>query len=111
MNGYTIVKLEADCAAVEDGVLRNFNEYMQAGARSPSFVEGKDGYFRIEYNDSLGASSAAIERFGNFLVSSGYRISGISTAKTVEGESGTEVRFFREAGNEERVVISTLNVY
>ncbi|MCX6769130.1 MAG: hypothetical protein NT051_00415 [Candidatus Micrarchaeota archaeon] len=111
MNSYTIVKLEADCAAVEDGVLRNFNEYMQAGSHSPSFVAGNDGYFRIEYDESLGASSAAIERFGNFLVSSGYKISGISSAETIEGESGTEVRFFRETGNEERVVISTLNVY
>ena len=124
MNHYTIVKLVADRAAVEDKILMHFNEYMQNTAQphgggksalhvsSPlSFVSECDGYFRVEYTDSIPATSAGIAKFGNFLTASGYTIKGISTGKTLEGEEGTEVQFFSASGKEERVVISTLNVY
>lgn len=112
MHGYTIVKFEADSAAVEDNVLSSFNEYMQSKshARTPAFVDGAGAYFRIEYNDSVPATSAGIAAFGNFLQSSGYTINGISTAKTREGEEGTLLQFTHE-GKMESVVVSTLNVY
>ena len=71
----------------------------------------RDGYFRVEYNDKVAADSAAIETFGNFLVTSGYWINGITNAKSAEGAQGTEVRFSNGTGKEERVVLSTLNVY
>jgi len=111
MNGYAIVKLEASNTAVAGSILQHFNEYMQQKSHAPSFVTERDGYFRVEYNEKVGASSAAIETFGNFLVSSGYWINGISSAKSAEGSEGTEVRFSRETGKEESVVLSTLNVY
>jgi len=111
MNGYTIVHLEADQMAAADSVLAHFNEYMNTRTHAPSFVTERDGYFRVEYNEKVAASSAAIETFGNFLVSSGYSINGISAAQSAEGVPGTEVRFSRETGKEESVVLSTLNVY
>jgi len=108
MNGYTIVYVEADRAAIADRVLVQFNEYMQQKSHAMAFVTERDGYFRVEYNDKVGASSAAIEAFGNFLVSSGYWINAISSA---QGKQGTEVKFSRESGKEGSVVLSTLNVY
>ncbi|MFA6213796.1 MAG: hypothetical protein WC717_00785 [Candidatus Micrarchaeia archaeon] len=111
MNGYAIVHLEANDAAAADSVLQHFNEYMNSRTHALSFVTGRDGYFRVEYDARVGASSAAIEAFGGFLVSSGYSISGISGAKTAEGSEGTQVRFSNETGKEGSVVVSTLNVY
>jgi len=111
MNGYTIVHLEADPPAAAEGILQHFNEYMNTRTHAMSFVTERDGYFRVDYNEKVPASSAAIEAFGNFLVSSGYWINGISSAQTAEGEQGTAVRFSRESGKEESVVLSTLNVY
>ena len=113
MNGYTIVHLEADSAAISDNILQQFNEYMQTqmAPHTQSFVTGTDGYFRLSYNEKVGASSAAIESFGTFLVSSGYWINDISSAKTTDGTDGTRVRFTREIGKNECVVLSTLNVY
>lgn len=108
MNGYAIVHVEADRAAIADSVLSHFNEYMQQKSHALAFVTERDGYFRVECAGKAGASSAAIEEFGNFLVSSGYWISGISSA---QGGTGTEVKFSRESGKEESVVLSTLNVY
>lgn len=126
MNGYTIVHIEADTAAISahdaaggsdmaapcENILQQFNEYMQTSApHTQSFVTGTDGYFRLQYNEKVSASSAAIESFGTFLVSSGYRINNISSAKTSEGADGTLVRFSRDKNKEESVVLSTLNVY
>lgn len=113
MDGYTIVHLEADGAAISENILRQFNEYMQTqvAPHTQSFITDTDGYFRLQYNERTGASSAAIENFGTFLVSSGYWINNISSAKTSEGADGTVVRFAREMGKEESVVLSTLDVY
>lgn len=111
MNGYAIVKLEASNTSVADSILQHFNEYMQQKSRVPSFVSGGEGYFRIECNEKAGASSAAIEAFGTFLVSSGYQIRGISSAQTAEGAQATEVKFARQGGTTKSVVLSTLNVY
>jgi hypothetical protein len=112
MNGYAIVHVEADQTAASERILEQFNEYMQKHTHgcTPAFVTDKEGYFRLEYGEG-GAYSTAIEAFGTFLVSSGYAISGISSVKTLEGNDGTQVQFSRSSGNEERVVISTLNVY
>jgi hypothetical protein len=111
MDAYAIIRVEADCAAIEDRVLAHFNEHMQQKSHALSFVTERDGYFRVECSGKAGASSAAIEEFGNFLVSSGYWISGISSAKSAEGSEGTEVKFTRQDGTTESVVLSTLNVY
>ncbi|MCX6770569.1 MAG: hypothetical protein NTX79_00790 [Candidatus Micrarchaeota archaeon] len=111
MNCYAIVHLEANQAAAADNILQSFNEYMNARTHAMSFVTERDGYFRVECNEKVAASSAAIEAFGSFLVSTGYSISGISEAKSAEWNIGTEVRFSRKTGGEERVVLSTLNVY
>ncbi|MFA6328430.1 MAG: hypothetical protein WCY41_03220 [Candidatus Micrarchaeia archaeon] len=111
MNGYAIVKLEANSDAVSDNVLQDFSQYMNTRTHAPSFVTERDGYFRVEYNEQVAASSAAIEAFGNFLVSSGYWINGMANAKSAEGGEGTEVRFSRGTGKEASVVLSTLNVY
>jgi hypothetical protein len=111
MNGYAIVHLEADSTAVADHVLSHFNEYMQNRTHALSFVAGRDGYFRVDYDEKVAASSAAIEAFGNFLVSTGYWINGIRQAQTSEGAQGTEVKFARQDGTTESVVLSTLNVY
>ncbi len=111
MNRYAIMHLEADQPAAADNVLQSFNEYMNTRTHALSFVTERDGYFRVECSDKAAASSTAIETFGNFLVSSGYWISGMSPAQTADGAQGTEVRFSRETGKEESVVLSTLNVY
>ncbi|MFA5930093.1 MAG: hypothetical protein WC861_04375 [Candidatus Micrarchaeia archaeon] len=111
MNGYAIVHLVADQTAVADNILPHFNEYMNARTHALSFVTERDGYFRVDYNEKAVASSAAIEAFGNFLVSSGYQISGISSAKTADGDEGTAVCFSSKSGQNECVVLSTLNVY
>ena len=111
MFGYAIVKLEADSEAAKDNVLQHFNDYMQAHSHSPSFVEQSDGYFRIEYTDSLPAASAGIAVFGSFLTHCGYAINGISTAKTHDGAEGTLVKFSGSDGRQESVVVTTLNVY
>jgi len=110
MHGYTIVYMEADRTAADDHVLEHFNEYMQSKDHGLSFVTEKDGYFSIGHDGSKDATTAAIEAFGNFLLSSGYSISGISTANTSDGNAGTMMQF-SQAGKEERVVLSTLKVY
>ncbi|VVC01905.1 Uncharacterised protein [uncultured archaeon] len=111
MNNYAIVHIEAGGKAISEGIVRQFNEYMQNSApHTQSFVTEQDGYFRIGYGSAT-PSSAAIESFGTFLVSYGYWINGISSAKTADGTDGTQVRFTREHGTEQSVVLSTLNVY
>lgn len=110
MNGYAIIKLEADAIAAKDDILPQFNAYMQQSEKNPSFVGPSSGYFRISYNGPSGISSAAIEKFGTFLQSSGYSISGISAATGGEGNGGTLV-LFEKGGKKARVLLSTLNVY
>jgi len=110
MQGYAIVKIEADTAAVQESIVQHFNEYMQHSHSTQSFVHDGEGYFRLEYSDAIGASSAAIATFGGFLQSTGYSVNGISTAATNDGHEGTMVSFEKE-GKEAHVVLSTLNVY
>ena len=110
MEGFAIVKVEADAAAVEENIVQQFNEYMQRSQPSQSFVLGNEGYFRLEYNGKTGASSAPIEAFGNFLLSTGYSVNGISTAATGEGSEGTGISFVK-GGREAHVVLSTVRVY
>ena len=110
MQGFAIVKIEADAIASQESIVQQFNEYMQHTQHSQSFVHGDEGYFRLEYSDKIGISSAPIELFGSFLQSSGYSVNGISTKATNEGNEGTEVSFAKD-GKEAHVVLSTLRVY
>lgn len=112
MGNYAIIHIETDHAASNDSILRHFNEYMQEKRpHTQAFVTDGAGYFRMECERALLPSSAAIEAFGNFLVSSGYSISAISSAKTHDGEEGTRMKFTGKDGIEESVVLSTLNAY
>lgn len=97
-----IVKIESD-------IVSEFNSYMQQKEHAMAFVSGNEGYFRIHYGD-LGASSPAIEKFGNFLTESGYRITTIASGTTKEGEEGTRMCFTKD-GHEECAVLSTLNIH
>ncbi len=110
MQGFAIVKMEADAVAVEEHVVRQFNEYMQHSGQTQSFVHDAEGYFRISYDDKTGISSAAVSAFGSFLQSSGYSVNGISTSATAEGEIGTDVSF-EKGGRVGHVLLSTLRVY
>ena len=102
---YAIVKVEAQ----NEGIVSEFNKYIHASVHVPSFVERLTGYFKIFY-DGIGASSAGIVVFGNFLQSAGYIISGIHSASTKEGEEGTEV-CFEKNGLQACAIVSTLDVH
>jgi len=108
MNGYAIVKLEADALAAKENIVQHFNEYMQREQHSPSFIRENEGYFRLTYDEKIGISSAAIETFGKFLQSSGYTVSGIRSAG--ELENSTDI-VFSKGGEERRVLLSTVNIY
>ncbi len=110
MNSYAIIKLEADSLAVKEDILQQFNTYMQQTARVPSFVHDKEGYFRLSYSDELGLSSAGILELGRFLSSSGYKVAGIQSAVSSEGEDSTEIRFAK-GEQQGSVVLSTLRIY
>lgn len=110
MQGFAIVKVEADNVAVGENVVQQFNEYMQRTEKAQAFVHENEGYFRVSYNESIGLSSAPIETFGNFLQSSGYRVNGIASASTLEGNDGTIVSFEKD-GKEAHVTISTVRIY
>ncbi len=112
MQGFAIVKVEADAVAVQENVVQQFNEFMQREERTQSFVHESEGYFRMEYNERVGACSAPIEMFGSFLQSAGYCVNGISSAGTGEGEfAGCTLVSFDKGGREAKVMLSTLRVY
>lgn len=104
MDGYAIVKIEAD----KEDIVSEFNSYMQRKEHSLSFISGSEGYFRLEYGAN-GASSTAIEAFGSFLQSSGYSISAIGSSSTREGQEGT-VFSFSKNGAGAHAVLSTVNI-
>jgi len=104
MNGFAIVKLEADKA----DIVSEFNNYMQQNTHAPSFVSGTEGYFRLSY-DGI-PSSAGIVEFGKFLQSTGYSITAIGSVNAKEGDTGTEV-CFEKGGVQTCAVLSTKNVY
>lgn len=110
MQGFAIVKLEADNVAVQENIVQQFNEYMQNTQKTQAFVHDGEGYFRMAYNEKIGMSSAPIEIFGNFLLSSGYSVNGISSANTIDGENGTVVSF-EKGGKEAHVTLSTVRIY
>ncbi|MEM2138005.1 MAG: hypothetical protein QW568_02865 [Candidatus Anstonellaceae archaeon] len=109
MNGFAIVKLEVDAAAAKESIVQQFNEYMQQKQHTQAFIHENEGYFRMEYNDKIGASSAAISELGAFLQSSGYTVSGITSS--TKGENSTVVSFSDSNGKEASVVLSTVNIY
>lgn len=110
MQGFAIVKLEADNVAVEENVVQQFNEYMQRTGRTQAFVHESEGYFRVSYSGNAGLSSAPIEIFGKFLQTTGYSVNGISSASTLEGGNGTVVSF-EKGGKEAHVTLSTVRIY
>ena len=110
MQGFAIVKLEADNVAVQENVVQQFNEYMQRTKKAQAFVHDSEGYFRVSYNEKFGAASAPMEIFGKFLQSTGYSVNGISSANTLEGGNGTVVSF-EKGGKEAHVTLSTVRIY
>jgi len=108
MDGHVIVKLKADALAEREGIVKQFNEYMNLNRseHSPSFVHDSEGYFRLSHSGGP-ASSAGINEFGNFLHSSGYTVTGISGKRTLDGGSGTEFSF-EKGGMVARVLLCTL---
>jgi len=102
MDTFAIVKLE-----VASDIVSEFNSYLQQTAPSVSFIQDSTGYFRLS---SEFPSSAGISEFGNFLESSGYTISAISSGTTKEGEQGTVMSFAKE-GKEGQAVLSTIRIY
>jgi len=112
MQGFAIVKVEADAVAVQENIVGQFNEFMQRTAASQSFVRDNEGYFRLEYGTGAGVSSAPIEAFGNFLQSAGYSVNGISSAGTCAAEGGNCTRVsFEKNWKEAHVMLSTVRVY
>ncbi len=108
MQGFAIVKFEADAQASQDGILGQFNQYLQQRQNTTTFVRQQEGYFRLTYSST--PSSAGIEAFGDFLQTSGFAISGISTAMNNEGADGTSVCFEKE-GKQQCVIVSTISEY
>jgi len=110
MQGFAIVKLEADNVAIKENVVQQFNEYMQRTGKTQAFVHEGEGYFRMAYSEKVGVSSVPIEAFGRFLQTTGYSVNGISSANTLEGENGTVVSFEKD-GKEAHVTLSTVRIY
>jgi len=108
--GFAIVKVEADFTGGEE-LVSQFNSYMQLSHSAPSFLRGKDGYFRLAYDDSTSASSVGLLSFGNFLQTCGYKISGIESVCKEGGECGEKVDFSDGTGKQASVLVSTVNVY
>ncbi len=110
MNGYAIVRLEADALAARDGLVSKFNSFVQKAAYGLSFVHDNEGYFRLPYDEEIGAASAGIVEFGLFLVSAGCTVVGVSSRESADGEQGTEISF-TAAGQIEHVFLSTVSIY
>ena len=110
MDGYIIMKLEADAIAAKDGVLQQFNSYVHRAMHELSFVQAREGYFRLPCHDEICGLSTGILEFGEFLKSTGYTMVGINSKATFEGENSTEVSFAK-GGYEAHVTLSTVFVY
>ncbi|MFA4982755.1 MAG: hypothetical protein WC588_00920 [Candidatus Micrarchaeia archaeon] len=113
MNGFAIIKIEADAAAVQEDIVAHFNDYMQATSHdaAASFVGTSEGYFRISYDDRVGISSAGITAFGNFLQSAGYGVNGMGSIPSENGASAAEISFSKSNGKAGTVRLSTERVY
>ena len=110
MDGYAIVRLEADETAEKEGVLQQFNSYIHKAMHELSFVQEREGYFRLLCSGQACAVSAGIIEFGEFLQSTGYAVTGLHSMETLDGENSTEVSFAK-AGREAHVMLSTVLVY
>ena len=110
MDGYAIVRLEADETAEKEGILQQFNSYVHKAMHELSFVQPREGYFRLPCHDEICGLSTGILEFGEFLKSTGYTMVGINSKASLEGESSTEVSFAK-GGYEAHVVLSTVFVY
>lgn len=111
MQGYAIVHVQADELAEKDNLVGKFNSFLhRAAAHGISFVQGKEGYFRLPYNDEIGAASAGAVAFGNFLLSAGCSIIGMNSGESAEGGQGTVVEF-ENNGKTGHVFLTTVFVY
>ncbi len=110
MNGYAIIKIEADAIAAKEDIVPQFNAYMQQTAHAPSFVHEKEGYFRLSCNGEDGVSSAGVLELGKFLQSSGYLVTAIHNVSAGEGGLSTEMKFEKN-GQEGSVTLSTVRIY
>ncbi len=90
MNGCAIIKMESDAMAAKEDIVSEFNGYLQRNTPTVSFVQNGVGYFRLCSEQS---SPVGILAFGNFLLTTGFVISGIGGATTKKGEGGTSVCF------------------
>lgn len=113
MNGFAIIKLEADPIALQENIVQQFNDYMQRTSceTASSFILGNEGYFRVSYDSSRGISSAGIFELGNFLVSSGRVVSGISGIAAKNGSTATEFSFSTSDGKTGSIRLSTERIY
>jgi len=113
MNGFAIIKVEADAVAIQEDIVAHFNEYMQGTSHdaAASFVGTHEGYFRVSYNDSVGISSAGITAFGDFLQTSGRNVSAIGSTVAQNGSLATQISFSTSDGKTGTVRLSTERVY
>ena len=110
MDGCAIVRLEADELAEKEGILPQFNSYIHLAMHELSFVQEREGYFRLSYCGQACSASAGIAEFGKFLQSTGYAVTGLHSIETSDGENSTEVSFAKD-GREAHVMLSTVLVY
>ena len=106
MDGFVIMVVVADAFAAKGHIVRQFNEYVHRTIQAPSFLNGREGYFRLPCSEES-CSSAGIAEFGTFLQSIGCLVTGISSK---EEQGGTEIAFTME-GREAHVLVSTVGVY
>jgi hypothetical protein len=106
MDGFVIMVVVADALAAKAHIVRKFNDYVHRTLQTPSFVHGREGYFRLPCS-AESCSSAGIAEFGKFLQSIGCMVTGISSK---EEQGGTEISFTM-GGKEARVLVSTVGVY
>jgi len=113
MNGFAIIKVEADAVGVQEDIVAHFNDYMQATRHDAvaSFVGTSEGYFRMAITDSIGISSAGIAEFGKFLELTGHKVNGIGSASAQSGASATKISFSTSNGKTGSVRLSTERVY
>ncbi|MFA5930279.1 MAG: hypothetical protein WC861_05335 [Candidatus Micrarchaeia archaeon] len=106
MDGFVVMVVVADAIAAKGRIVRQFNEYVHRTMDTPSFVHGREGYFRLPCSVES-CSSVGIAEFGKFLQSIGCMVTGISS----KGEQGGAEISFAMGGKEAHVLVSTVGVY
>lgn len=113
MEGFAIIKIEADAVALKENIVAQFNEYLHRTScgSAASFVESKSGYFQMAYGGNEGASSVGIAAIGGFLQSNGNLVSQIRAASTENNGCATEISFTTGNGLLGKLWVSTERVY